>query len=318
MDKFIKSSFIKRINLHSFNPEEGYINEGASGSIYRHRQDGKPYIVKLIDSSEWDEYDFYEDILWQTEIIKYILDCKRVITFYGYDIREIDNVIQFMVLMEDKGVDGDLSDYICNNNNNWETINNCDKNRLLKNNNCEYITYNTEGNIYQRYTLDREEKLSIIIQLIEAVKEIHDKGVIHADIKPDNIIYNKDNKELQLIDFSASLFKVEDVELIETDWKHGTLGYRAPEEEYDNLIGTPSDIYSLGVTIIEIMVGNIWCGAESFKTCRNEVLKSLRMIEKNDIDNGIGILLRKCVSLHSNNRITINNLLEGIKQISNS
>ena len=66
------------------------------------------------------------------------------------------------------------------------------------------------------------------------------------------------------------------------------------------------------------MVGNIWCGAESFKTCRNEVLKSLRMIEKNDIDNGIGILLRKCVSLHCNNRITINNLLEGIKQISNS
>ena len=60
--------------------------------------------------------------------------------------------------------------------------------------------------------------------MIEAVKEIHDKGVIHADIKPDNIIYNKDSKELQLIDFSASLFKVEDVELIETDWKHVSLG----------------------------------------------------------------------------------------------
>ena len=194
---------------------------------------------------------------------------------------------------------GDLYDYI-NHENYWID--------LKDGNSPGYIHHSKRSKSYKKYIMERGEKLKITVQMIQCIQELHSVGcgIIHCDIKPNNIVLQKDNS-LKLIDFGSSLF-VRDEDLIVTDWHHGTTGYSSPEDTLYNLLGLPSDIYSLAVSIIEVWCGKIWRGGEDFKECRNEVLRSLRMIEKNDTD--IGTFLRKCISLKSEKRPTIEALAE--------
>ena len=94
---------------------------------------------------------------------------------------------------------------------------------------------------------------------------------------------------------------------METDWTHGTLGYRV-RKDHNNLLGKCSDIYSLSVTFIELWCGDIWYSGEDFKSCRNEVLRSLRIIEREEKE--MGKVLRKCLDMESKRRPTIQKLEE--------
>ena len=128
--------------------------------------------------------------------------------------------------------------------------------------------------------MDRTKKINIIKNIILSFKEIHDMDIIHGDIKTNNIIINDITSDAKIIDFGASMYTETERLYIETEWEHGTLGYRCPEEEFNSLLGKASDIYSLAVTIIEIWIGDIWYSGETFKTCRNEVLRSPENIGK--------------------------------------
>ena len=67
-----------------------------------------------------------------------------------------------------------------------------------------------------------------------------------------------------------------------------------------------------GVTLKNLdSIGNIWYSGETFKACRSEVLKALRVIEKQEPE--IGKILRKCIDLQGKNRPTIHKL-EGFFQ----
>ena len=93
--------------------------------------------------------------------------------------------------------------------------------------------------------------------IASAVKYLHDKNIVHMDIKPDNILMNDDISKCVLCDFGGS--KIED----EIDPKNavGTELYAAPElfsnwERKTNFpIGKPVDIYALGTTVYTLMTG---------------------------------------------------------------
>ena len=86
-------------------------------------------------------------------------------------------------------------------------------------------------------------------------------------------------------------------ECIDIYYKCGTVGYRAPEQD-DYRMCYLSDIYSMGITIIELWNGDIWINKDDFKGCRSEALSGLRKIEKNHTQ--FGKLLRRAISLHPN------------------
>ena len=303
LNDFIQLTSLKRFQLTDVTLDfTNFIDEGAQGGVYKHIQDNQEYAIKIIDPESWeDEEEFYKDALWQTEIIHHINGNQKCIHFYGYDI--LDNKIIF--IMELLNQSDDLSNYIerflCNG-----VIN-------------DYIAEQNSGrnkNISEYFTLDRDIKLKIIYDIMVSICEVHEKGIIHCDIKPPNIIcYNIEGKvNTKLIDFGASLFSDENSTLIETDFKHGTLGYSSPEDYQQYLIGKPSDIYSFGVTAIEIWCGDIWkSDDETFKSCRNEVLKMLRNIEKEELI--IGTLLRKCICMDPYQRPTIQQLIKCFKDL---
>ncbi|WP_208346722.1 serine/threonine protein kinase, partial [Aetokthonos hydrillicola] len=108
----------------------------------------------------------------------------------------------------------------------------------------------------QSVHLSLEEFLEIAIQLTDIVNNLHEKLVIHKDIKPGNIIINAETKQVYLIDFSiSSLLPKEKSEIKSPNLLEGTLAYIAPEQtgRMNRGIDYRSDFYSLGITFYELL-----------------------------------------------------------------
>lgn len=98
--------------------------------------------------------------------------------------------------------------------------------------------------------LEEAEIKSILLQLCSGLALLHRKGIIHRDIKPSNLILQK-NGEVRLIDFDAA--RVVKKEGEEDTHLLGTRGYAPPEQFGYGQTDARSDIYSLGVTLKELL-----------------------------------------------------------------
>lgn len=82
-----------------------------------------------------------------------------------------------------------------------------------------------------------------------SVVHMHDHGVAHLDIKPENIVLrNRHYASPMLIDFEYAI-RVDGVADLQSLPARGTIKYMAPEIRHDNLAGCPCDVYSLAETI---------------------------------------------------------------------
>jgi len=118
----------------------------------------------------------------------------------------------------------------------------------------EYVEGETlEKMITRKNQLDTKEALLILQQVLEGVGHAHSKGYIHRDIKPSNIIINKEGI-VKIMDFgiSKALF---DKGITKTGTKIGTLLYMSPEQIRAEDPTKQSDIYSIGITLYEMLVG---------------------------------------------------------------
>ncbi|MGK7927852.1 MAG: serine/threonine protein kinase, partial [Spirulina sp.] len=104
------------------------------------------------------------------------------------------------------------------------------------------------------------EFLEIAIQLAEILHQLHQKQVIHKDIKPANILIHPATQEVKLIDFSISTLLPKETHTLQTpNVLEGTLAYLSPEQtgRMNRGIDYRSDFYSLGVTFYELLTGRL-------------------------------------------------------------
>lgn len=110
----------------------------------------------------------------------------------------------------------------------------------------EYI----EGEIPNPAELSGKQFREMIRELCKALEFLHEKGIIHRDIKPSNILLAKDG-HIRLIDFDAARMhkdeKEQDTRLL------GTKGYAPPEQYGFSQTDERADIYSLGVTVEQLL-----------------------------------------------------------------
>lgn len=109
--------------------------------------------------------------------------------------------------------------------------------------------------------LSFKEVVSITEQILRALEHAHSKGIVHRDIKPQNIMLLKDGS-IKVADFGiAKLPNAETVTM--TDKAIGTVFYISPEQASGKPIDHRSDLYSLGATVYEMATGKLPFTADS-------------------------------------------------------
>jgi hypothetical protein len=111
--------------------------------------------------------------------------------------------------------------------------------------------------------LSPEEALAIVPQVCDALQYAHDRGVVHRDVKPENILLDRSGR-VKIADFGLAKLLGKgagDRTLTGTDQVMGTLHYMAPEQITSPLdVDHRADIYSLGVVFYEMLTGELPLG----------------------------------------------------------
>lgn len=104
----------------------------------------------------------------------------------------------------------------------------------------------------------QEELLKLAVKVVDILASIHEQNVIHKDIKPSNIIWNREQDIVQVIDFDLAVkLPKEKREFQNSGVLEGSLLYISPEQtgRMNRNIDYRSDYYSLGVVLYEMMTG---------------------------------------------------------------
>ncbi len=107
--------------------------------------------------------------------------------------------------------------------------------------------------IEKKGRLDVKESVSIAIQIAQGIKAAHAHHIIHRDIKPQNIIISKDGK-VKVTDFGIA--RVSSAQTINSN-AMGSVHYISPEQARGGYVDERSDIYSLGITLYEMLTGQV-------------------------------------------------------------
>jgi serine/threonine protein kinase len=109
----------------------------------------------------------------------------------------------------------------------------------------------------REYTLGQRVSLWAVRQTAEALTALHRAGFVHGDVKPDNIRL-VDPGTAVLIDLGFAHRPGENASLLEQGYVLGTANYLAPELCVNaEDAGTQADVYSLGVTLFELLTGEL-------------------------------------------------------------
>ena len=125
---------------------------------------------------------------------------------------------------------------------------------------CQYIVMELlEGITLKQYmqkkgALSWKEALHFATQIARALSHAHSKGIVHRDIKPQNIMVVKDGS-IKVADFGIAHLQNESTS--ETPETMGSIHYISPEQVHGDPVDTRADIYSLGVVMYEMLTGKL-------------------------------------------------------------
>jgi serine/threonine-protein kinase len=103
------------------------------------------------------------------------------------------------------------------------------------------------------YLLPVEEVLTIGGQLAAALDYAHGRQVIHRDVKPSNVIYSRDKMLAKITDFGIA--RLTDKSRTGTGTVLGSPSYMSPEQVAGRKVDSRTDVYSLGVTLYQLLTG---------------------------------------------------------------
>jgi serine/threonine protein kinase len=118
------------------------------------------------------------------------------------------------------------------------------------------MEYLAGGDLRQKIDNGIAERQAVqyLRQIASALSAIHEKGVLHRDLKPGNIMLRKDGS-IALIDFGLAKTAKLESEITDKGEIFGTPYYMSPEQGHGSAVDERSDIYSLGVIFYEMLTG---------------------------------------------------------------
>ena len=243
------------------------LGEGGSGRVIlvKSESDNKYYALKEIIIRNETEYEI-NHIKKEAEILS-LFNCKNIVKYYDSFLDKD----KFYILME----------Y-------------CDGRNLR-----DFININIKNPEY----IDEDILSKIIKQICLGLKEIHNKNIIHRDLRPENIFMNK-NMEIKIGDFGISKQFDPNKEYAITKNKKGKYEYMSPEILTKGIYNKKSDMYSLGCIIYELFHLSKYFIDKQYYEIKN--------IDSNIYNNKWQGIINSLLQKDYNQRMDINQVYESI------
>jgi serine/threonine protein kinase/beta-lactam-binding protein with PASTA domain len=108
--------------------------------------------------------------------------------------------------------------------------------------------------IDERGGLEPNQAIGFATQILAALRFSHNHGVVHRDIKPQNVVVSPDGR-LKVTDFGIA--RAGASQMTEVGSIVGTAQYLSPEQARGEVVGPPSDLYSVGIVLYEMLTGRV-------------------------------------------------------------
>lgn len=279
------------------------IGKGGFGTIFSavRKSTGQPVALKVIRKSnvaQWYNLDVSDDLIYEMDDTRQEVVVTRRIPLeiaLMIRVRNVKNCIKildyleqrncFIIVMERFECCKDLFDYITE------------------------ISYKSSAN-----GLDESSAKQIFKQIVETVMAIKKLGVLHRDIKDENILIDLTNNQIKLIDFGAGTF-TSPLKSNKYSEFFGTRVYAPPEwllnKSYN---GDRAAVWSLGVLLFNMIYGDIpWEEDDDILNCRltckkslfNQCSSRLDFCLSRDVDD----LIKSCLKIDELERINLDQIL---------
>ena len=142
--------------------------------------------------------------------------------------------------------------------------------------------------------LSADKAIQTARKICAGLAAAHDRGVIHRDLKPQNIMMNK-RGEVLIMDFGLSAIANE---LSGSEVRNGTPAYMAPEQLRGSGVTTKSDIYSLGLVLYELFTGRKpYEASGASQLLEQQEAAQLTSISSlaSDVDPAVERVIRQCL-----------------------
>ena len=172
-----------------------------------------------------------------------------------------------------------------------------------------------KDNLDNRGKLSLDEALDYMSQILLGVGEMHELGVLHNDLKPDNLYLLYDGT-IRIVDFGAASH----ISLKSEKHILGTVNYLAPEVITNKKYSVYSDIYSLGIIFYELLTGEVpYSGSNSKEILKAHSKGELVRINERYIGvnlNDINYIINKAIFFNTSNRYkSVKEFLNDINKI---
>ncbi|HEY0658126.1 MAG TPA: protein kinase, partial [Pyrinomonadaceae bacterium] len=192
----------------------------------------------------------------------------------------------------------------------------------------EFIDGKTLNEYKQANPLDYKSALEIAIQVASALDEAHHAGIVHRDIKPDNVMV-RSNGLAKLLDFgiakvSASSTSASDSSEDATAIKGGTspgmiigtANYMSPEQAKGKEVDARTDIFSFGVVLYEMIAGQLPFAGENALEMIGSILHKEPKPLNSEVPTEITKIINKCLRKNRDERYqTIKDVLIDLKDV---